>query len=179
MRIGGNRMTHDVPLPFAARPQYPDRCVRCGRAHPETRASISVLVARPAQSSLLEDGVDLALGTSSRRASANQHVTLTPPACTRCVGRVRWHGIASLTVQYLGPLTGVAGLIYGLYAGHSYLGYAALALGICAPVIWWLWRPPALGVTAVGPNLVYEFRSAAIAEEFRRLNLAEGETESM
>lgn len=160
--------THDVTLPLAQRPTFAPRCIVCDRPHPEGTAHLRILGAT-APPSWGEDLLDLAVGTTPR-AGGVQVITLRPPACTRCARRADRHALAIVAAKYVGALGGVAIMIGVLTVGLTYVGFAALALGIVLPVVWELSDPPALGATVTSQGISYEFRSSTCAEEFARLN---------
>ena len=162
-------MTYDVKLPLDQTPRYPDRCVGCERENPETHAEVVVVVSVRTQS-LTSELADTALFGASK-GNQNRHIRLKPPACSRCCGPINRAGLYAIIIQYTFPLMGVSAFGIGLVYGYSWLGIAGLVLGVLWPAILSVMRPPALGVTASGANLVYEFRSERMGREFEELNL--------
>ena len=162
-------MTYDVKLPLDQTPRYPNRCVACERENPETNAEVVVVVSVRTQSISSELADTVLFGTSNR--NQNRHVRLKPPACSRCCGSINRAGLYAIISQYAFPLLGVAAFCAGLVFGYSWLGIACLISGILWPAIRSVMWPPALGATASGINLVYEFRSKKIGKEFEEHNL--------
>jgi hypothetical protein len=83
------------------------------------------------------------------------------------MNRAGWYALVS---QYAFPLLGVVVFFIALTYGLFWLGMIGLLAGIVWPAIRSLVWPPALGVTVSGSNLVYEFRSEKLSQEFRELN---------
>ena len=166
-------MTYDVKLPIKQSPRYPNRCVACERANPETYANLVVVVSVRSQSISSELVGSLVFGSSS--GSHNRHIKLNPPACSRCCSLIKRAGFQAVVYQYAFPIIGVAAFCFGLVCGFSLLGIAGLIAGVLWPAIWSMIRPPALSVTANGEDLVYEFRSATVSNEFRLLNVVSSE----
>ena len=166
-------MTFDVKLPMQQAPRYPNRCVACARANPDTNANVVVMVSVRSQSISSELVGSLVFGSSN--GSHNRHIKLNPPACSSCCSSINRTGLLAVVCQYVFPLLGVAAFFLGLVYGYSTLGIAGLIAGVLWPAIWSVVRPPALSVTAYGDELVYEFRSATVGNEFRELNVTSAE----
>jgi hypothetical protein len=163
-------MSHDVTLPARQKPLFSNRCVVCECENPNAIAEITVLVSTQ-QQGLVDDAIDLALNTQI--ASGNRNISIQVPACLGCKsGLKQWH-FWRMIFQYAGPLLGVALFVLAIYKGVTFLGVAALIVGILAPVIYEMFKPPAFNTTGSGSKLIYEFGSPTCAAEFKQLNLKE------
>jgi hypothetical protein len=161
-------MSYDIALPTHQKPLFSNRCVVCECENPNAIAEITVLVSAQ-QQGLAEDAIDLALDTQI--SSGNRNISIQVPACLGCKsGLKQWH-FWRLIAQYIGPLLGVALFILALYKGVTILGVIALIVGILAPVIYEMFKPPAFNASGNGSKLIYEFRSSTCAQEFKQLNL--------
>ncbi len=161
-------MTHDVSLPVAQTPSFPDRCVSCEKPHPGDAAELSVTGAGSSPG-FTESAINAALGSSMR--GSNITITLQVPACTRCAkalqSRHRWKTFW----LYFGALGGVCLMFITLtYVESVWLGLIWIAIGVLGPVIWELRHPPGFTFTPMPSSVSYEFRSELCASEFRDLN---------
>jgi hypothetical protein len=151
--------SHDVKLPRTAKLRWPDRCVVCDRESPGHR-----------------------FGFASHRITWFSSVTMTfgerersyVPACKACSTRLRVEVvvravltlIVALAIVYL--LLRVFGRPSGIWGQLTLVGYAAL--GVVPRVVASVFFPLPFDVTPYTENIVYEFRSQRLAEEFAALN---------
>ena len=152
-------LSHDVRLPKAVTPIYPDRCVVCQQPRPGSYLSITTV------SSSWWDWVSPSIGRIFRA---------TIPACPTCAGRFRAQRRRRLIVMWTLILVDAAVVFYLL---RSYRGplrvwvQAGAALVLFLPyVIWAVLHAPPVAVTAHPNEVEYEFGNSSYAHEFARLN---------
>ncbi len=157
-------LSTDVTLPIEVVPNWPHKCVECGKDEPD--AHVTIRAGRVGWDQLLTLG--WAWGTRPR---------VTAPCCSGCSGkllrrrRIRW-AVESLMVL------AAALLILGFVAKWQILqvpGRRWIMAGIVLVVLMPLFFlsamfPEPLDATARGKKLDYEFRDKEYAELFRYLN---------
>ena len=151
-------MSHDVCLPRDRVPVFPPRCVACG-GRPETTVRVSTRSI---------GWWTIVLLTGGRRVRADV------PACHACAGRMRRERVVNLLAD-AAVIVGGAGIaiwLLGWYRGpfRKHL-LVAVAIACCLPAILWeVFRPPAVGLTARSDTVDYEFRDFAYASDFAAAN---------
>lgn len=152
-------LSTDIRLPKSHAPVFPDRCVVCGVHAP---------------------GGTLRIGTNAigwwtlALWSFGPRFSVEVPACERCRNRL-WRGrVIRVTVITVLALAG-AGVALYLLQGHQGPWKKWIAMGIAlvcvAPaVVWQIFFPPPVDLTAYSKTVDYEFRDPQYALEFAVLN---------
>ena len=152
-------LSHDVRLPKAVTPIYPDCCVVCQQPHPGSFLGITTI------SSSWWDWISPSIGRVFRARF---------PACEACALRFRSQRRRRLVVMWTCILVDAAVAIYLLRAYRGPLRVwvqAGVALVLFLPyIIWAVLHAPAVGVTAHPDEVEYEFSNSSYAYEFARLN---------
>jgi hypothetical protein len=148
----------DVRLPKAYPALFPDRCIACGRDHPDAlyrvRANASALT--------------LAYwGLGSR-------LTVEAPVCERCRKRTRRRRWALVVVYALLLSVGILlwlVLTHGSKGpGRTWIGLGIILLCLLPGFVWEFFRPTALEITANPDTVDYQFRDPDYAIDFYLLN---------
>jgi len=150
----------DVRLPRQVDPDFPDRCVACGRGEPGSTFRVR---RRPMRWFSV-----VTILPGGRRHEVHA------PACEPCVDRMVRRRILSITVSLALGITGVFLVMTLLdevdraYRKLVGIGGAILALSpwILIEVLW----PPAFDTTVFKDSVDYEFADEDYAEEFEALN---------
>ena len=151
-------MSHDVCLPRGRVPVFPPRCVACG-GRPETTVRVSTRSI---------GWWTIVLLTGGRRVRADV------PACHACAGRMRRERVVNLLAD-AAVIVGGAGIaiwLLGWYRGpfRKHL-LVAVTVACCLPAILWeVFRPPPIGLTARSDTVDYEFRDFGYASDFAAAN---------
>jgi hypothetical protein len=154
-----------VPLSRSHRAIFPDRCVSCGLPDPRGEVTIWTIPVGPLS----------AVGFLSPLVFLfTKPLKIRVPACRPCGWRLRFRrlGIAA------GELALIAlGCIVAryLFPGTKGLGtklvWAVFALLFASPlVLWEIFHPAAIDITATGERICYEFREHEYARAFGDLN---------
>jgi hypothetical protein len=99
------------------------------------------------------------------------------PACRECRGRLRRGVAARIAMNWVLAFVGVGlaawalGWQQGFWGKWMFIGLALLAF--LPLLVWEHVFPPALDMTAYSETVDYDFRDAAYAEEFQKLNRVE------
>lgn len=162
--------THDIALPAARRPVFPRRCVVCDAADPGHLAAISVLGATSSPGLTAAAEATL-LGRLS--AGGNGRTRLSVPACRPCARRLEGRHLVKSFATYASGLGCAAIVAVSVFVWNSvWLGVALGLAVLIAPVAWEMIHPPAFTITPRGDTVLYEFRSAICAREFKAANAA-------
>ncbi len=155
-----------VRLPHTMTPEFPDRCVACGRERPGDHFAIS------ARATGL-DAVFMPILWLVRRA-----VRTGAPACPPCrdaAGRQRrWRGLLVIAVVGVAvPLIYPLAKSWGLPRAAVKLIAGALCLVPLGPIALWMIRhPPAFGILPGTDHVDYEFADPDYARDFAAANNA-------
>lgn len=159
-------LSTDIPLPRDTDPHFPNECVRCGVARPN-----SVYRVRATRAGL----VGLLMPWQIWLFWLNWGVRVVEaPACADCASRLKssywrreafeWFLIIALAVPVIWLIT-----------SHNVpfrkpVAYAAI---IVLGLPWFVWRalhPPAFHATTMGDKIDYEFLDSELADKFAMMN---------
>lgn len=153
-------MSTDVKLPKTIVPDWPDRCVCCGKERPGDTLTVKTRT--------------VGLMTLFFWWSGKFHKTVAP-ACRECRADFRKSRLLSQFVMLLIILVGVALAIWllGFYydgPGKKWI-VMAIVIGCATPyILLQVAFPPVFDVTVFSKTVSYEFRDSAYAYEFAALN---------
>ncbi len=149
-------LSTDFELPIEQEPQFPDRCIVCGKESPDQNFRIT--------------SHRIGWWTVLLFAFGSPH-TVRVPACTSCGWRMRlarwtnWllSGVLFLVAGFIlipiiGPLVPPAIRKYAIVAG--------VIVCLTPLFLWELFFPPVFDITVTSKNVTYEFRDPAWALMF-------------
>lgn len=159
------QLSHDVTLPVDAEAVFPDRCVYCGREHPESTVRMSRHLGRLRQLAM----------PWSRGVKAGGAV----PACTGCDSIVQREWTRNRWIErfFNVPVAIAIGIIViALNISHAkWVAVAIFLLTVLPFVIWRILHPLPFDLTIRRSGVAFEFQNEQFAREFADLNGAKVE----
>jgi len=153
-------LSTDVKLPRAHRPIFPARCVCSGEDHPDETEQFEV------------DSLSWSSTLAAGQEGAISVVDV--PVKRTCKRKLRWQRKLGFVLY---GVYGIVGTVIAMNAGDWFgrdisrvQTILAVAVGLSPVIAIQIFLPPDFAVRASGNHIVYEFRSAEYADEFRTLN---------
>ena len=156
-------MAATVDLPRSATPQFPRRCILCGRSNPDGTLKV--------RGRLLRWWTVVPMLLVSVLTLWKPHVTEVP-ACNGCKIRFRRQQIVRPVIALL---VGMPTLVFvGMLMGEAALTVAGVLLAVFLPRRAISVSPP-VELSVFAQSMDFEFQDAAYAQEFARINGAQVE----
>lgn len=157
--------TFDITLPLNKAVVFPPRCVVCEKKNPDGVIKLSFLGVKttPLLAMAVDEMIDDdAAGRYYGGNTSNKIEGI--PACRGCVSGLKWYHRLLKFGYYTGWIPGLILLLLGV---PTFVSVAAVIAGAISPGILTLIFPPSFGASFWDDKANFEFRSNAVAAEFR------------
>ncbi|MBX7169976.1 MAG: hypothetical protein K1X72_03390 [Pyrinomonadaceae bacterium] len=160
-------MTNDVILPINQKVIFPSICVVCEKPNPDGEIELNILGANT--QSLAVEVTDLALMGRTYGTNTNNEIKGIP-ACKSCSNGLKWYHRILKIATYTAWIPGL--ILAIIMPGPTFLKVIVMLGFVIAPPILSIIFPPSFGATFYNGKATFEFKSANIAEQFKKLNEA-------